>query len=364
MFWRSVKVARLQSLSLVKKLMLLYSLSTIGLLGTICFFLYPTFMKLIEQISGTPASHLTIECFEKIIIILLLASLAAIIFGHMISRNGLKRLEEFEDKITKITAQSLDDRILLSEWPKELQSLAHRFNDMLDRIQCSFTHLSQFSSDIAHELRTPIHNLTNIAETALLHDKSHQEYKQILDSSMTEYRHLARLIENMLFIARSDHGQVVLNKTLVNAQKEIGAICEYYQAMADEKQIVIACHGNATIAVDVVLFKRIISNLLSNALRYTPSHGTIRIEIKPIQSFVQIKISDTGIGIPAAHLAKVFNRFYRADCSRSIQSGGVGLGLAIVKSIVDLHGGTINIDSTTHVGTLVSILIPAQKPRN
>lgn len=310
--------------------------------------------------NGTPASHLTVECFQQIIIILLTASLAAIVFGHMISRNGLKRLREFENKMEKISAQSLNDRILLNEWPKELRNLAQRFNEMLNRIETSFVQLSQFSSDIAHELRTPIHNLKNMAESALVKEKSPQELREILESSMTEYQHLAKLVENMLFIARSDHGQIRLKNERIDIQKEIINICEYYQAIADEKQIVLTCSGEAKIDCDPLLFKRVISNLLANALRYTLPHGQISLSIQPMQQFVQITIQDTGVGISPEHLENIFNRFYRVDSSRSVYTGGIGLGLAIVKSIIDLHRGTIKIDSQINTGTSVYIQLPSQ----
>ena len=359
MFWKNVKSLRLKSLSLVTKLMLLYSLSTIGLLGRICVFLYPTFIKMMEQINGDQASNLTIECYERIIITLLLASLAAIVFGHIISKNGLNRLRELENKMDKITAQSLDDRIQLNEWPKELRNLADRFNGMLDRIQSSFIQLSQFSSNIAHELRTPINNLRGMTEIALIKEKSPHEYRSMLESCMSEYHDLSKLIENLLFIARSDHGEIRLKKVLIDAQEEIVHICDYYQAVADEKQILLSCIGHAKIEVEPVLFKRAISNLLSNALRYTSLNGKIIIEIQSMQRFVQIAIYDTGIGISHEHLLNIFDRFYRVDPSRSVNSGGAGLGLAIVKSIIDLHNGTIKIDSNINAGTSVYIKFPA-----
>lgn len=361
MYWKSVKSLRLKSLSLVTKLMLLYSLSTIGLLGSICVFLYPTFIKMMEQINGNPASNLTIECYERIIITLLLASLAAIVFGHIISKNGLNRLRELENKMDKITAQSLDDRIQLNEWPKELRNLANRFNGMLDRIQSSFIQLSQFSSDIAHELRTPINNLRGMTEIALIKEKSPHEYRSILESCMSEYHHLSKLIENLLFIARSDHGEIRLKKVLIDTQEEIAQICDYYQAVADEKQILLACVGYAKIEVEPGLFKRAISNLLSNALRNTSSHGNIMINIQSMQQFVQIAIHDTGIGISPEHLLNIFDRFYRVDPSRSEHSGGVGLGLAIVKSIIDLHNGAIKIESNVNIGTSVYMQFPASR---
>lgn len=339
--------------------MLLYSLSTIGLFGAITLFLYPTFVKVTEQMNGIPASHLTIECFEKVIISLLSLAFAAVVLGYVISRNGLKRLRELENKMDKMTVESLDKRIVLDEWPKELRNLAQRFNEMLNRIQASFIQLSQFSSDIAHELRTPIHNLRTIAEAALVNDKSIQEYQEVLESSMNEYHYLSKLVENMLFIARSDHGQVTLKKEQVAIQKEITDICDYYQAVADEKQILLSCTGEAKIAVDPILFKRVVSNLLSNSLRYTAHQGTINIDIQTIRSGVQITIHDTGTGIASEHVSNIFNRFYRVDASRSLHSGGVGLGLAIVKSIIDLHRGTIKIDSQINVGTSVYIQLPA-----
>lgn len=358
MFWKNVNSLQLKSLSLVTKLMLFYSLSTIGLLGTICLFLYPTFIKMMEKINGDPASNLTIECYKQIIISLLFASLVAIVFGHIVSRNGLSRLREFEHKMEKMTAQSLDNRIELSEWPKELRNLADRFNGMLDRIQSSFIQLSQFSSDIAHELRTPIHNLRSMTEIALVKEKSPQEYRDILESCMNEYHHLSKLIENLLFIARSDHEEIKLKKVWISAHEEITHLCEYYQAVADEKKIQLSCIGHASMKVEPVLFKRAISNLLSNALRYTLPNGKIIVDIQSAEQWVQIAIHDTGIGISHEHLLNIFDRFYRVDPSRSLHSGGVGLGLAIVKSIIDLHHGTIKIDSDINIGTSVYIQFP------
>ena len=130
--------------------------------------------------------------------------------------------------MANISAQSLENQIILQEWPKELRSLAQQFNAMLARIQTAFTQLSQFSSDIAHELRTPIHNLKNITEAALLKESSPKEYQQVLENSMEEYGYLSKLVENLLFIARSDHGQISLQKTLIDAHSEIQHICEYY----------------------------------------------------------------------------------------------------------------------------------------
>ena len=338
--------------------MLLYSLSTIGLLSAIGVFLYPTFIRIMEKINGSEVSYITAECYEKIIITLLVGSLCAVILGHLIAQKGLNRMREFEDKMEKMTAESLHERINISEWPKELKNFGRKFNTMLDRIQASFIQLSQFSSDIAHELRTPVNNLRGITEIELSKEKHSDEYRKILEKYMNEYQHLSKLIENLLFIARSEHGQLVLKNEIINVQEAILNICDYYQAIADENKIQLICLGNAEIFADPTHFKRIISNLISNSLKYTHPNGSISIHIESIDQWAKISIHDTGIGMTEEHITRVFDRFYRVDSSRSSQSGGLGLGLAIVKSIVDLHRGNINIESKPDFGTTVYLQLP------
>lgn len=340
--------------------MMFYTFSTMAILAVICLFLYPTFNKIVSQLNGDQATYVTVECYTKVIIALLLSSLSAIILGNVVARNGLKRIREFEDKMENITADSLHERINLNDWPKELKTLGIRFNMMLDRIQSSFIQLSQFSSDIAHELRNPINNLRGLTEIALTKEEIPKEYRKLLESYMDEYHHLSKLIENLLFLARSDHGQIIINKKSFNAREEILKIFEYYQAIADENEIELICDGDAPLSADPILFKRVISNLLSNAIRYTERNGKITIMTKPLDNqFVHISIHDNGIGIADEHIARIFDRFYRVDPSRSSRSGGLGLGLAIVKSIIDLHRGKISVESKSNLGTSVYLRLPS-----
>lgn len=365
MFWKSVNLKRIKSWSLVTKLMLLYSLSTIGILSSVGLFLYPTFAKIVYHtdnvyVSGdtTLSKNYTAKCYKEVITALLLGTLIAIILGYFIARNALSRIREFTDKMEIVTANSLHERINPSEWPKELKILAERYNNMLDRVQASFIQLVQFSSDIAHELRNPVHNLRGITEIALSKEKTVTEYRQILESNIDEYDYLTKLIENLLFLARSEHGQIKINKKAFNVREKILKMFEYFQAIADEKNIELLCEGDAIIYVEPTLFKRAINNLLSNALRYSFQNGKIRIQIKSVnKKIVKISISDNGIGIHEEHLTKVFDRFYRIDPSRSSQSGGLGLGLAIVKSIIELHQGKINIESKLNLGTTIHLLL-------
>lgn len=347
------------SFSLVNRLMLFYSISTIGLLGGISLFLYPLFVKFFEHLHGHPAAvMMSALCYRKVIITLLIGSLFSILMGYLIARKGLKRLQEFEHKIDQINASSMDARLNIQEWPNELKTLGGKFNIMLDRIQSSFEQLSQFSSDIAHELRTPIHNLQGITELELVKHHHSDDQRRLLETYMVEYQHLGKLIENLLFLARSDHGNLMLDKQELEARSEIQSICDYYQILADEKNITIACEGDAKVYADLTFFKRVISNLLSNALRHTPEEGRITINIQTLGIHTYIAVHDTGEGIPKESLARVFDRFYRADSSRSSRSGGLGLGLAIVKSILNLHQGSVHIESVAPGGTTVYLQMP------
>lgn len=359
MYSTIINFFRFNSLSLANRLMLLYTLSTLGILTAVCFFLYPTFMSLLIHLNGAHAVHMKAQCYRSMIIALLLSSLSAVTLGRIVAQNGINRIKEFSEKIEKITVNSLGERINITAWPSELKTLGLKFNLMLDGLQTSFDQLSQFSSDIAHELRNPLNNLRGRTELALRKGNLPEEYIQVLESNMSEYQHLSKLVENLLFIARSDHGQLKVERQVLEAGTEISKMVAYFQAVLDEKKIELTCEGEGLISVDPTLFKRIMNNLLSNAIKYTPDQGQISLKIKPpVKGFTEIIIQDSGIGIEASHLPKLFDRFYRVDSSRCVQSGGLGLGLALVKSIVDLHKGKIKIESEYKVGTIVYLQLP------
>jgi len=293
---------------------------------------------------------------HKIFIIAILASaLCSLLLGFFITDKGIRSLYELTAAAEKITATSLHQRIDPKSWPKELETLGVAFNQMLDRIEASFVRLKQFSSDLAHELRIPINNLIGETEIALSPPHTIDEYQQVLISNLEEFHRITQMIENILFLSRAENPQIELQKTNIHVQDEILFICEYYQAMAEEKSIRISSDGNARLRFNLIMFRRMMNNLLSNALKNTPPGGQIHFNISSSPHQTNINISDNGIGIASEHLTKIFDRFYRVDTARSQQSGGVGLGLAIVKSIVDLHQGTIVITSELGKGTHVSL---------
>jgi two-component system heavy metal sensor histidine kinase CusS len=296
---------------------------------------------------------------RKLLFVLILGILFSTGAGVVTARKGMHPLEEITEVAQRITATKLHERINPAKWPNELTALATAFDGMLSRLEDSFTQLSQFSSDLAHELRTPINNLIGEAEVALSRARTPEEYRQVLESSLEEYGRLSRMIDNLLFLARAENPETGIERSLFDASKEIEAVREFYDAIAEEQGVKVICQGNTLLNADPILFRRALSNLLSNALQYAPHGGRITISVKQLDDqSVEVSVSDTGSGIAPEDLPRVFNRFYRADRARSQYPQGTGLGLAIVKSIMDLHGGTVTIQSELAKGTTVILRFP------
>ena len=298
---------------------------------------------------------------RDIVIVLVGGLLGAAALGAWISRRGLRPIADITRATERIGALQLKERIKAGPWPKELLSLAVAFDGMLDRLQDAFERLSQFSADLAHELRTPINNLIGEAEVALTRGRPAEEYVRVLQSALEEQGRLARMIDSMLFLAQTDQARAALSLIELDARAELQAVADFYQALADEQGVQLTCEGQARIVADPLLLRRALSNLLSNALKYTPrDHRVILQASGGADSETTLKVIDTGIGIAAVHLPKLGDRFYRVDPSRTDSPGGAGLGLAIVKSIVTLHGGTFLIESTEGKGTTASWVFPAR----
>jgi two-component system heavy metal sensor histidine kinase CusS len=273
-----------------------------------------------------------------------------------VTRRGLRPLAEMRRSLERVQPAHLSERIEPGHWPRELQPLAVSFDDMLGRLEDSFTRLSQFSADLAHELRTPIGNMLGEAQVALTRKRTPDEYRTVIESAAAECERLSGIIDNLLFLARAESAEQQIARSSFNARAVVEKIISFYQTLAEDRNVEIACNGDAEIFADPVLFNRAIGNLIDNALRFTPDNGRIRIAISAGENGVGISVADTGSGIAPEHLPRVFDRFYRADPSRS--SAGTGLGLALVKSIVDLHGGSAQIDSELGRGTTVALIFP------
>ena len=295
--------------------------------------------------------------FAVLFVVVLSGSvLASALIAIIVTRRGLQPLRKMAQSLGRIGPDQLKERIGSEGWPRELQPLAMAFDEMFTRLDDSFTRLSQFSADLAHELRTPIANMLGEAQVALTRDRTAVEYRETIESAVAECERLSRIVDNLLFVARVDAAREPIACKWFDAGAAVKKIAAFYQTAADDHHVTISCSGKGQVYADPDLFERAVGNLLDNALRFTAEHGSIRVAVSRHNSDFEIAVSDNGSGIAAEHLPRVFDRFYRAESSRG--SDGAGLGLALVKSIVDLHGGSAKIDSEVGRGTTVKLIFP------
>jgi two-component system heavy metal sensor histidine kinase CusS len=302
------------------------------------------------------------EQFEKqfgvlVGVVLLGGIVAAVLIAITVAKHGLRPLETMTLSLRRVGPTRLHERVPPNEWPRELQPVAVAFDDMLDRLEDSFTRLSQFSADIAHELRTPIANIRGEAEVALTRTRTAEEYQAVIESNIAECARLSGIIDNLLFLARAEAAESRLQRSWFEGRPAIDRIAAYNEAIAEERGLTIRCLGGGQIHADPVLFGQAVSNLVDNAVRFTPDGGEIVISLTSDAQAATITVQDNGGGIPAEHLPRIFDRFYRVDPSRSAE--GTGLGLALVKSIAELHGGKVSVASQVGQGTTVRLQFPA-----
>ena len=289
-----------------------------------------------------------------------LGFIASTLVAITVTKRGLRPLAEMRHALERVQPAHLSERIEPAQWPRELQPVVTAFDGMLDRLEDSFTRLSQFSADLAHELRTPIGNMLGETQVALTRERSSEEYRSTIESAAAECERLSAIIDNLLFLARAESAEQQIERSLFNGRAALEKIAGFYQTAAEDRHVNIECSGEGQIFADPALFNRAVGNLIDNALRFTTDGGNIGISIRGTTEATEISVIDTGSGIGPEHLPHVFNRFYRADPSRS--SAGTGLGLALVKSIVDLHGGSTTIRSKVPGGTTVTLGFPTSSP--
>lgn len=290
-----------------------------------------------------------------------LAAALAALLGWLAARQGLAPLNRVITTARRLSAAQLGQRIDAHDAPTELRALADAFNGMLDRLETSFQRLSDFSADIAHELRTPVSNLMTETQIALSRSRSADEYREALHSNLEEFDRLARMIGDMLFLAKADNGLLPQPAEPVNLDAEAEALVEFYEALAEEKGIRLQITGAATVHGDRLMLRRALSNLLSNAIRHTQAGGTVEIRMAAAQGQVTLAVSNPGPAIAPDQMPLLFERFHRVDLSRSGQGEGAGLGLTITRSIVEVHGGRIEAESTEGL-TRFTLHLPNMPP--
>ena len=282
----------------------------------------------------------------RIVFAVVIAALATGLLGALVARTGLAPLRSLARRAGAISASRLDERLPAAGVPAELRELAGAFNRTLQRLEDSFRRLSQFSADLAHDLRTPIGNLLGEAQVALSRPRTEAEYQSVLASSVEELERINRMIEGMLFLARTDNVQASLDLQTLDAAAEVDRLIEYYEGPAAEAGVAVRRAGALALQADAALFRRAVSNLLANAIAHSTPSGEITVALRAEpDGGGEIAVTNSGPGIPPQALPRVFDRFFRVDASRLDSAKGSGLGLAIVKSIVELHGGGVEAQS-------------------
>ncbi|MDD2918576.1 heavy metal sensor histidine kinase [Rhodoferax sp.] len=284
------------------------------------------------------------------------AALLTGVLGWVAVRRGLAPLRAMRAQAQAVTAQQLDQRLPVQTIPRELAELAQSLNDMLARLQDAFQRLTDFSSDIAHELRTPVSNLLTQTQVTLTRARSADDYRRILESNAEEFERMARMISDMLLLAKSDNGLEEPQRERLRMADEVRALFDYFDAVAEEKNVALSLTGDCELSADRLMLRRALANLLSNALRHADPGSVVSVSLQTFDENVQVSVSDHGERIAPEHLERVFDRFFRVDPARQRSSEGTGLGLAITQSIVQAHGGTIRATSAAGVTTFTMFL--------
>ncbi len=276
----------------------------------------------------------------------LMTSIISIGVAWLAVQHGHAPIRRISARMQDITSEHLHVRLDPEQVPVELAELVVSFNTMLRRIEDSFQRLTNASADIAHELRTPLTNLITQTQVALSKVRGMDAYREVLYSNLEEFERLSAMIGGMLFLAQADHSRIHLESGGVDLGAEVRALFDYFEAWADDHRVGLVLEGEVdTVSGDRQMLQRALSNLIANAIRHTPEGQAVVVALRREADQAVVDISNPGPDIPAEHLPRLFDRFYRVDPSRQRKGEGAGLGLAIVKSIVEAHGGTVLVRS-------------------
>ncbi|MBM4038055.1 MAG: heavy metal sensor histidine kinase [Planctomycetes bacterium] len=281
--------------------------------------------------------------------------------GHALARKVLKPIGQISRTARQITSSSLNERLVRSKTGDEFDLLADTLNDMIGRLEESFTLTRKFAADAAHELRTPLTILKGEAEVALRSkDRDPAMYEEVLESNIREYDRMIHIITQLLLLAQADAGKVVVGREPVRLDLLLGELAETFHVLADSAQLTLEAGPFPEVVVngDRARLHELFANLLDNAVKYTPPGGRVSVTCTTDAEHVSVAVADTGIGISPDDQTKVFGRFYRVEGSRSRNTGGAGLGLSISRWIATAHGGRIELQSTLGAGSTFTVVLP------
>lgn len=281
---------------------------------------------------------------RRIGLTLALAALAGTLLvsvgGFLLVRLGLRPLRDLVSQTRQLAADTLHRRLDGSAQPEELEPLIAQFNELLGRLELAYGQSEGFNADVAHELCTPLATLISSTELALRKARDAEELREVLGSNLEELQRVAGIVHDMLFLSQADRGAAARRVSTPSLAALAQQVCNYHEATLVDAGLALDIVGDAKGCFDIPLLQRALSNLISNATRYAQRGSTVRVEIAHAPpGEVQVRVVNRGITIEPAHLARLFDRFYRGDPSRSHANRNHGLGLAIVAAIARMHGG-------------------------
>jgi two-component system heavy metal sensor histidine kinase CusS len=301
----------------------------------------------------------------RVVAAVVAAFLVIALLGYWVMRRELRPLRRMAAEAAVITPSTLATRLSEQDAPQELQQLIVSFNAMLSRLNEGYQRLTQFSADLAHEIRTPVGALMGQCQVALYQSRSVEEYETLLSSNMEELERISRMVENILFLARASNAQSALNYRSLDMAQELQRVADYFEGLAEERGIRLICEGEGQLWADPMLFQRALSNLVANAVRYADEESHIILRVGSAQGQQVVEVINQGPMIAQGHLERLFERFYRADTARS--SHASGLGLAIVRAIMTLHGGEVQArchPQPPAAQIVFSLIFPAREEKN
>ena len=294
---------------------------------------------------------------ETLPLLIIVASL----LGYWLSGRSLAPVTGIIETAERIGVQNLSHRLEVPRARDELRRLTETLNEMLQRIETSFTRITQFTADASHDLRTPVSVIRTVAEVTLRRPRTEYQYTEALTTILQTSIETTYLLENLLTLARADAGTTGMELHLIDLDAHVKRAQERAELLATGKSIDITVRTPGTpvwARADSIAIDRLLLILLDNAVKYTPAGGFCGIELVPGSDRTQIVVRDSGIGIPETDLALIFERSYRTDQARSKDTGGAGLGLAIARWITDMHGGTISAESQIGTGSVFRVSLP------
>jgi two-component system, OmpR family, heavy metal sensor histidine kinase CusS len=306
-------------------------------------------VRLIVGVDTAPFAH-TLRAFVSALAVVTLSAMGLVmLLGYWIARVGLHPLKQLSREAQALRPKTLSQRLQIAQLPVELEDLASAFNGALGRLEDAYQQLEGFNADVAHELRTPLANLIGGTQVALSRPRTAAEFQEALQSNLEELERLRGVINDMLFLARADQGEAATGLTQESVAHEVGKTIEFFEVVLDETGTRVSVEGElqAQATMNTALFRRALSNLLQNAIEHSAPGARLVVQIARQAGAVWIKVSNPGATIAAAHLPRLFDRFYRVDASRHDNGAhhGHGLGLAIVKAVANMHGGGVSASS-------------------